>query len=148
MTILRAISVVANRTCRPDQRQKSRGKRWISRASNQRSTVVTGSPGIDVQDGVEGLAGGGLEVGAYGVGDGYEGALAHGVERDPEHLGRLLLEHEVEAGPGRAETAGAGRQHEAPDSREQRPPHRGGEEPGLSVDPAVDARNEQDRCLA
>jgi hypothetical protein len=45
------------------------------------------------------MAGGGPEVGAYGVGDWDQRRLHHLVERDPQQLGRLPLVAQVEGGP-------------------------------------------------
>src|ERR1700759_4136585 len=90
------------------------------------STATAGLPAVPVREAVGGQPLGGTEVGALGVGDREQPALAVLVVRDAEDVGHLALAvvEQVQRRPAGAQPTGTQRQAEAPDGREQRRPER------------------------
>jgi RNA polymerase sigma factor (sigma-70 family) len=87
-----------------------------------RRLELTVLPAVPVDHRVQGVAGGGPEVGADTVGDRDQRRLHHRLERDPQQLGRLPLMTQMEGGPHGPEPAGPGGEHEAPGGGDDGPP--------------------------
>src|ERR1700728_2051396 len=79
-------------------------------------TSSAGLPAVHMQRRVEVGAGAGLEVGALGVGNGQQHALAD-IRGKPEHFSDLTLILQMQRRPGRSESSGAKREREAPRGR-------------------------------
>ena len=119
---------------------------WCRRARRRRGVAVGGLSyqAFQCVRLLGGQALGRPEVGALGVGDRKQPALAVLVVGDAEHVSHLLLAvtEQVQRGPARTQSAGAQRQAETPDRGKQRRPERHSAQ-RLLVFPTEDAGDHQ-----